>query len=83
MITQNDRLIRYLIVEIFLGGFILLHMVNLYHFACLIIADAHTHAHYVLYNQAYFVVVVRRSSLKTAIIGPLENFPLNGIIIIA
>ena len=53
-------------------------MVDLYHFAGLIIADAHTHAHY----QAYFVVVVRPSSLKTTTIGPLENFPLNRIIII-
>ena len=66
-----------------MGGFILLRMVDLYHFAGLIIADVHTHAHYVLYNQAYFVVVVRQSSLKTATIGPLENFLLNGIIIIA
>ena len=47
--------------------------VDLYHFAGLIFADARTHACYVLYNQAYFAV--RRSSTKTAKIGPLENFP--------
>ena len=32
-------------------------MVDLYHFAGLIFADAHTRAHYVLYNQSYFVVI--------------------------
>ena len=41
--------------------------------------DLCTHAHCVLYNQAYFtglMFAVRRSSVKTAKIGPLENFPL-------
>ena len=59
-------------------------MVDLYNFVGLIFADGCTHAHCVLYNQAYFVgliFVVRRSSVKTAKIGPLENFLLYGIYI--
>ena len=43
-------------------------MVDLYHFAGLILADAHTHAHYVLYNLDYFngvIFAVRPSSMKT------------------
>ena len=52
-----------------------LRMVNLSHFAGLNFVDAHTHAHYVLYNRAYFtdlISMVRQSSTK---IGPLEKFP--------
>ena len=48
-------------------------------FVDLIFADASTRAHYVLYIQAFFVdliFAVRRSSAKTARIGPLKNFPL-------
>ena len=51
-------------------------------FAGLIFVDACSHAHYVLYSRAYFaglICTVRRSSVKTAKIGPLENFPLYGI----
>ena len=54
-------------------------IVDLYHFTGLIFADVHTHAHHVLYNEAYFaglIFAVRRSSVKNAKIGPLENFPL-------
>ena len=43
-------------------------MINLYHFAGLIFADVRTHNHFVLYNQAYFMVLIftiRRSSVKT------------------
>ena len=49
-------------------------MVDLNHFAGLIFVDARTHAHYVLYNQAYFtglIFAVRRSPAKTVKIGPL------------
>ena len=57
-----------------------LRMVDLYNFAGLIFTDARTHAHYVLYNQAYIyfaglIFVLRRSSAKTVKIGPLKNFP--------
>ena len=48
-------------------------MVDLYHFTGLIFADARTHAHYVLYNQTYFmglIFAVRHSSTKTVKIGP-------------
>ena len=41
------------------------------------------HAHYALYKRAFltgFIFAVRRSSAKTVKIGPLENFPLYGII---
>ena len=58
------------------------YMVGLYHFAGLI--DMHTHTFYALYNQAYFHgfnFTIRRSSAKTAKIGPLENFPLYSIYI--
>ena len=51
-------------------------MVHLYHFTGLIFADAHTHAHYVLYNRAYFVgliFTVRRLSTKIVKIGSLKN----------
>ena len=51
-------------------------------FAGLSFVDAYTHAHYVPYNQAYFVgsiFTIRRSSTNTAKIGPLENFPLYSI----
>ena len=57
-------------------------MVDLYHFTGLIFTDAHTHANYVLYNRAYFaclIFAVRRSSVKTLKIGPLENILLYGI----
>ena len=57
-------------------------MVNVYYFMGLIFVDGCTHAHYVLYNQAYFmglIFTVCRLSVKTAKIGPLENFPLYGI----
>ena len=40
--------------------------------------DAHTYAHYVLYNQVYFaglIFTVRRSSVTIVKIGPLEIFP--------
>ena len=50
-------------------------------FRGLIFADAHTHAHYTLYNCAYFAGLIladSRLSAKTAKIGPLENFPLYG-----
>ena len=50
-------------------------IVHLYHFTGLIFVDTHTHTHYVLYNQAYFVgliFTVRRLSAKTVKIGPLE-----------
>ena len=54
----------------------------LYHFTGLIFVDAHDHAHHIiLYNCAYFVglmFMVSRSSVKTAKIGPLENFSLYG-----
>ena len=33
-------------------------MVDLYHFTDLIFMDAHTHAHYILYNQAYFMGLI-------------------------
>ena len=48
-------------------------MFYLYYFMDLNFADACTH---VLYNRAFFaglIFVVRRSSVKTAKIGPLEN----------
>ena len=56
-------------------------MVDLYHFAGLIFTDSRAHAHYVLYNPTYFVgliFVARRSSTKTAEIGPREISPLYG-----
>ena len=59
-------------------------MVNLYYFVGLIFTDVRTPAHYVLYNQAYFaglIFMIRQSSAKTTKIGPLENFPLYGILI--
>ena len=52
---------------------------DLYHFTGLIFVDVHNHAHYTLYNRAYFVgltFAVSQSSMKIAKIGPLENFPL-------
>ena len=33
-------------------------MVDLYNFAGLIFVDAHTHAHYVLCNRAYFMGLI-------------------------
>ena len=48
-------------------------MVDICHFAGLIFADAGPHAHYVLYNQAYFVgliFAVRRSSVKLGKLDP-------------
>ena len=51
------------------------HIVDLYLLTGLFLADMCTHAHYVLYNQAYFaglIFVVRRSSMKNVKIGPLE-----------
>ena len=54
-------------------------MVDLYHFMGLIFMDEHSHAHYVLYNRAYFtglIFAVRQSSAKVAKIGPLKNFLL-------
>ena len=55
-------------------------MVDLYYFTGLIFTHNSTYTHYVLYNRAFFVglvLVVRQSSMK---IGPLENFPLYGIL---
>ena len=57
--------------------------IDLHHFTGLFFLDVFTHAHYVLYNQAYFVVLiflVRQSSIKTTKIGSLENFPLYGML---
>ena len=48
-------------------------------FRGLIFADACTHAHYTLYNCAYFAGLIFADSslsVKTAKIGPHENFPL-------
>ena len=53
-------------------------MVDLYHFVGLNFTDVCTHAHCIQYNQAYFAVLIRQSSVKTAKIRPLENFPLYG-----
>ena len=56
-------------------------MVDLYYFVGLIFMDTSTHAHYVLYNRAFFRefnFVVRQSSTKTMKIGPLEIFLLYG-----
>ena len=42
-------------------------MIDLDQFVGLIFVEAHTHTHYVLYNQVYFaglIFVVRRSSTK-------------------
>ena len=50
-------------------------------FRDLIFADAHTRAHYILYNRAYFAGLIfanSRLSAKTAKIGHHENFPLYG-----
>ena len=50
-------------------------------FRGLIFTDAHTHAHYTLYNHAYFAGLIFADSLlsaKTVKIGPHENFPLYG-----
>ena len=33
-------------------------MVDFYYFTGLVFADAHTHAHYVLYNRAYFMCLI-------------------------
>ena len=55
---------------------------DLYHFTALIFADVRDHAHYTLYNRSYFaglIFAVSRSSVKTAKIGPLQNFPLYGM----
>ena len=55
---------------------------QIYHFRGLIFSDVRTHSHYVLYNRTYFaglIFMVRRSSVKTVKIGPLESFPLYGI----
>ena len=52
-------------------------MVDLFHFMGLIFTDGNTHAHYVLYNQAYFLglhFAVRQSSAKAVKIGSFENF---------
>ena len=54
-------------------------MVDLYYFVGLIFMDASTHAHYILYNWAFFaslIFVVRWSSTKATKIGPLKIFPL-------
>ena len=62
-----------------------LQTLDLYHFVDLIFVEVCTHANYVLYNRAYFaglIFVVRRSSTKTAKIGPFENFPLYGMYLI-
>ena len=56
-------------------------MVDQYYFTGLYFVDAFTHAHYVLYNQAYLAVlnfVVRQSSAKTVKIRSLEYFLLYG-----
>ena len=55
------------------GKFQFLRIGDLYRFTGLIFADVHDHAHYTLYNRAYFVSLifaVSRSSVKTANIGP-------------
>ena len=57
-------------------------MVDLHYFTGLIFADALIYTHCVLYIRAYFaglIFVVRRLSVKTAKIGPHENFPLYGM----
>ena len=59
-------------------GFNFSRMGDIYHFTGLIFADVHDHAHYTLYNNAYFVgliFTVSQSSTKTVKIGPLKNFP--------
>ena len=59
-------------------------MVDIYHYMGLIFVDLRTHAHCVLYNQAYFaglIFMVRQLSVKTAKIGPLKNFPLYGSLV--
>ena len=56
---------------------------NLQSFRGLIFMDARTHAHYTLYNRAYFAGLIFADSslsVKTAKIKPYENFPLYGII---
>ena len=60
-------------------GFQFSRVGDLYHFTGLIFADVHDHAHYTLYNLSYFTGLIFAVSLKTAKIGPLENFPLYGI----
>ena len=60
-----------------------LRMASLQSFRGLIFADARHHAHYTLYNRTYFAGLIfadSRLSVKTTKIGPLENFPLYGIL---
>ena len=54
---------------------------SLQSFRGLIFADVRTHAHYTLYNRAYFAGLTFADSClsaKTTKIGPHENFPLYG-----
>ena len=53
-------------------------MVKLYHYVGSIFTDAHTHAHYGLYNRAHFaglIFVIRWSSMKTVKIWTPQKFP--------
>ena len=53
-------------------------MIDLDQFVGLIFMEAHTHAHYVLHNQAYYaglIFVVRRSSTKKCENWTPQKFP--------
>jgi hypothetical protein len=59
-------------------------MASLQSFRGLIFADASDHSHYTLYNRAYFTGLIfadSRLSAKTTKIGPHENFPLYGTLV--
>ena len=72
MVYSNERNTK------FCGGWIFTDSRSL-PFHGLSFTDACTHTHYVLYNQAYFIIfAVRESFAKNTEIGPLENFPLYG-----
>ena len=51
---------------------------SLQSFHGLIFVDAHTHAHYTLYNHAYFVGLIFADSCLSAKIGSHKNFLLYG-----
>ena len=57
-----------------------LRKASLQSFRGLIFADARTHAHYTLYNRAYFAGLIFADSSLSAKIGPHENFLLYGIV---
>ena len=57
-------------------GFQFSRIDDLYHFMGLTFAD---HAHYILYNCAYFMGLIFTVSQSSTKIGPLKNFPLYGI----